>query len=58
MNNLKKIKHVKYEDNFKQFADREDAKKYMDKHGYKGYKVIAEYEEFIEVIMATELETY
>ena len=55
MGNLVKIKNVKYEEGFKQFAGREEAQKYMKEKGYKAYKVIAEYEEYIEVIFATEL---
>lgn len=56
MKDLLKVKNVKYEEGFRQFADREDAQKYMREKGYKAYKVIAEYAEYIEVIFATELE--
>lgn len=56
MKDLIKVRKVKYEEGFRQFADREDAQKYMKEKGYKAYKVIAEYKEYIEVIFATELE--
>lgn len=57
MGKLLEVKKVEYEKRWWQFADREEAQKFMKEKGYKGYKVIAEYNEFIEVIFATKLVT-
>ena len=43
-------KIIELEEKFLQFADREGAQKYMKKNGYDCYKVIGEYNEFIEVV--------